>query len=175
MKTAIISLILILITVQAGSQGTFLWGNGSAPTRLSKLDGPLAGRGIWGQFLAGESPEVLVPLEMSTEHLRDGLVLSLGEVSVPGIAPRETAYFQFVAWDGRVWGQDLNSVPENQLGRTDIVPLLLAGHLLDFPIEPIFSQSAIVPPIPEPSTVALLLLGTWFGLISLCWFRHCLN
>lgn len=156
------------------AQGTFLWRNDTAPTRLHSIDGPLAGPGIWGQMLAGATPVDLFPLEMSTEHVRDGLVsFVLGEVAVPGLECRQTAYIQFVAWDGECWGTDLSQVPESQLGYTDTVPVILAGCFLDVATAPRFTQPAVVPPIPEPSTMALLLLAAGMAFLSTRRLREC--
>lgn len=79
-------------------------------------------------------------------------------VEVPGIPCGEYAYIQMVAWNGAYWGTALENVPLNQLGQTDIL-----RHPLSCGTDPVaaprFTQPAIVPPIPEPSTALLGLLG----------------
>ena len=169
MKMLIMLGIAGLLTVRSPAQGTFLWGNASAPTRLYRLDGPLAGPGILGQMLAGPNPDSLSPVGVAMDHLPDGRVLSPGIVSVPDVPCLETAYFQFVAWDGRVWGNDLALVPDGQLGRTDVVPLTLSGendpNCSGFPtFAPRFTRPAVVPPVPEPSIGLLLGLGAFWTL-----------
>ena len=179
MKRMIAILIVGLVPLQASAQGTFVWSNPTAPTRLYKLDGPLAGTGIWGQMLVGTDAGNVMPLGIATEHIRignrsTGIVSGLGNgiVSVPGIECRQFTYIQFVAWDGEAWGTDLEFVPEHQLGRTDIVSHLLAGCLGDPETAPRFTQPAMVPPIPEPSTMALLLLAGGAAIISTRRFRR---
>ncbi len=167
MKTIIVLMTVILLTVQVLAQGTFLLSNGSAPTRLYDIDGPFAGPGILGQMLAGPAPESLSPVGMPLDHLSDGWIFSPGIVVVPGVPCLETAYFQFVAWDGRVWGSDSSLVPDNQIGRTDVVPLTLSGagdpNCSGFPTSaPYFTRPAVVPAVPEPSTWVLLALGVFW-------------
>jgi hypothetical protein len=62
-----------------------------------------------------------------------------------------------VAWDSTQWGNSLDDVPAEYLGRTPII-----SHFFTFPFQtafaPQFGQGAILP-IPEPSTWALMVLG----------------
>jgi hypothetical protein len=51
----------------------------------------------------------------------------------------------------------LDAVPLDQLGKTDIVPVILSGFSAPHHA-PAFTQPAIVPPIPEPSTTIFCLL-----------------
>jgi len=64
---------------------------------------------------------------------------------------------QLVAWDSLLWGTSLGNVPLDQLGRTDIIQVLLAFPF-DSPSAVYFNQPAIVP-VPEPTGFALLALG----------------
>jgi hypothetical protein len=85
------------------------------------------------------------------------------EITLPGIPCRERAFVQMVAWDATLWGTSLAGVPPDQLGHTDITSIFL--DCSPRPISaPFFSQPAIVP-VPEPSVVALGLLGA--GLLFL--------
>jgi hypothetical protein len=161
MKAVLLTLIVSFagVRVPAGyAQGTFLFDNGFAPTRLGSIDGPLAGRGIWAQMLVGRTSEDLQPIFIPLEHRADGFVGGLVRVTVDGIACQEIAYIQMVAWDGRYWGTTLENVPVDQLGRTDIVPHPLSGCYGLPALAPDFTQPAIVPPIPEPSTTLFCLL-----------------
>ena len=155
------------IALQAYSQGSFLFLNDDAPTRLGSLAGPLAGRGIWAQALVGLRPESLVPLGISTEHRGAGEGWIEGSIDpvnidVPFANPWGggwgSVFVQMAAWDGRVWGTDFGRVPPSQLGHTDAVVVLL-----DRPpgpgYSPIFTQPAVVPPVPEPATLSLAALG----------------
>jgi len=65
--------------------GYFIFSNFTVPTHLGSADGPLAGPGIWAQMLLGESPDSLVPVGSSKEHLRAGWVVGDYEF-VPGQA-----------------------------------------------------------------------------------------
>ena len=158
MKTAIFTTAYSMVMLaQACGQGLFLGANTSARTRIGSIDGPFAGPGIWGQFLAGSNPASMFPVGLTREHSGMGF-FSSGEVAVPGIPGGSFAFVQMVAWDGTAWGSTLAAVPADQLGRTDIVP-----EYLSTPIQPIFAphftQPAVVPPIPEPSLWALGLVG----------------
>ena len=118
---------------------------------------PFAGAGIFGQALVGTNTESLTPVGFAVEHGGQNGYVSARLVSVPGIEGATLVYIQMVAWNGLQWGTTLDGVPENQLGRTDIVT-----HYLSYSFQPSFApqftQGAIVP-IPEPSTVALAVLG----------------
>ncbi len=146
----------LLTGVQAYSQGLFYVHNGSAPTRMWSIDGPLAGPGIWGQMLAGPTADSLAAVGVPLEHSVRGIIAD-GVVEVPGVPALTFASVQMVAWDGTLWGTNLSGVPQDQLGRTDAVAVLLT-----YPIEPqfapVFTQPAIVP-VPEPSVLALTLLA----------------
>ena len=155
-----------LLALAAHGQA-FLFYNLDAPTRLGSIDGPLAGPGIWAQMLVGRTPDALAPIWMPLEHGTDGLVGGLLPVYVEGFACWEPAYVQMVAWNGVYWGTVLENVPLDQLGRTDIVRHWLTG-CYGLPVfGPRFTQPAIVPPIPEPSTTLLGLLGG--GLLLAGW------
>lgn len=139
------------------SQGRILLSNVVKPTRLYTVDGPLAGPGIWGQFFLGESPETLTPFLTPVEHGTLGFVY-LGEVEVPNRAPGTGVSVQFWAWDGAVWGTEVQNVPMNQIGMTDTIRYLLAFGT-GFIEHPEFTRPAVVPPVPEPSMWVLVLAG----------------
>lgn len=138
------------------AQGRFNMYNVSVPTRLGSLDGPLAGRAIWAQAVAGPSPTELVPVGVAVEHLTNGIVAG-GWMSVPTVPCNTDGYVQLVAWDGRLWGTSFAGVPPDQLGRTDIVQIRMWCD--PYPVAtPPWTHPAVVP-IPEPSIAALLGLG----------------
>jgi hypothetical protein len=149
--------VLFLTSSQSYSQGRIFLSLSLSPTHVGSIDGPRAGPGIWGQFLVGENLNELMPLADSIEHHGNGHFRSF-EAIVPNIPPGNYAFVQFLAWDGTVWGTDFSLVPENQFGRTDAVLYGLGNG--NFPAGvPLFTQSAVVPPVPEPSTWALMVLG----------------
>jgi PEP-CTERM motif len=144
-------------------QGRILLTNGRAPTHLGSIDGPLAGPGIWGQFILGETTDELLPIAGPVEHIGNGVVHEFS-ATAPDIPPFTFVYVQFLAWDGTLWGTDFDLVPENQFGRTDAVRYYLLNDLLPLGV-PQFTQSAVVPPIPEPTTWILLVFG-FMGLVT---------
>ena len=174
MKRPLLLVALLLWTACGGhAQGQFDFDNAYALTHLSSIDGPLAGTGIWAQMLAGAGPGALAPVGMPAEHF--GILgvpsgrVSAGTLFVPGILPGQTAFVEMLAWDGSRWGTVLSGVPSDQLGMTDVVPVVLTGPLGHPPPLPHFTQSAIVP-VPEPSTLAIaVILG--FGALLLCRVR----
>ena len=165
-----IKLIMLAGTLLVGTlfgygQGTFIAYNGGPPTRVGSADGPLANSDYYGQFLVGTTPDALLPVGLPSPHYEGRI--GAGTVAVPGIACREPAYIQMVAWDGVYWGTVLENVPPEQLGRTDIARVWLSG-CYGLPVSaPAFTQPAIVPLIPEPSTTLLGLLGG--GLLFAAW------
>ena len=156
-KLSILCGALVLSALLGYSQGTFIAYNGGPPTRVGTADGPLANWDYYGQFLAGATPDTLLPVYVSLAHY-DGHVGPV-TVAVPGVPCRSYAYVQMVAWNVRYWGRALENVPLDQLGRTDIVQRGLAGCDALSPAAPRFTQPAIVPPIPEPSTAMLGLVA----------------
>lgn len=163
MQAFIISLILF-VPFFGFSQGMFLFSNVRAPTRIGAVDGPLAGPGIWAQMLVGTNSESLTPVALPREHRGNGFVSGFTTITVPDIDGGTLAYVQMWAWDGARWGTSLAGVPNDQLGKTDIVPIFLTFSF-DPQFAPLFNQSAIVP-IPEPSAFALTVVGAgvlWFA------------
>ena len=167
MKNYILFTVLwICASASSNGQGVFQGVNGFAPTRLGSLDGPIAGTNIVGQMLGGPSPSSLQPVGPSAYHGTNGL-WSVGlQITVPNVPVYEFAYVQLLAWDSTYWGTSLPGVPSDQLGRTDIVTVFLTtGMFPDVVHAPRFTMSAIVPVIPEPSALALAIIG--FGLLAL--------
>ena len=160
MKTFLLSVACVLtITLNVTAQGEFAACN-RVPTRIGSIDGPLAGPSHWGQFFVGRTPDSLSPVAAPRPHddsVVEGVVSCL-IVEVDGILGGERAFVQMAAWDGAVWGIAFAEVPENQLGWTDVVSVKLT-----IPLEPDapppFTQPAIIPPVPEPSTLALGLVA----------------
>lgn len=158
MKLILTILGTFFLTLNLGySQGRIQLALARAPTHVGSVNGPLAGRGIWGQFILGENLDDLKPIADPVEHFANGVFHEFQAV-VPDIPPWTLVYVQFLAWDGTVWGTEFNLVPEDQFGRTDAVPYQL-GHDFSPLGVPQFTQSAVVPPIPEPSTWLLVILG----------------
>src|SRR6266849_7596173 len=115
---------LVLLAPTSYSQGVFTFYNPTAPTRVGSIDGPLAGTNILAQMLVGLTPASLAPVGVPVAHSAapgyEGLVFG-GIVQVPNVPVCSVAYVEMVAWDVRLWGQSLTSVPSSQLGMTDTV------------------------------------------------------
>ena len=167
MNTRILILLVCVAAHSSFAQGVFLFSNGSTATRIGAADGPLAGPGYWAQMLAGPTNDSLSPVGMPLQHGANGRVGGVAPTIVPNVPPYSYAFVQMVAWNGTLWGTALGDVPSDQLGRTDIVPAFLtSGEFPDVTFAPRFTQPAIVP-VPEPSTWALLALGT-----AVLWCAH---
>ena len=154
----------VLFASNGRPQGWFYFSNiGYARTHVGSIDGPLAGANIWAQMLAGSAPDALAPVAVPAQHLvfpsgPTGWV-NAGAFTVPGIPGDHTAYMEMVVWDGTRWGTTFSAVPRDQLGMTDVVPLVLYGTFgCCGPPAPPFMQSAIVP-VPEPTTLAIGILA----------------
>jgi hypothetical protein len=161
-KMSLVAVMALLVALSGRPQGLFDFDNAYALTHIGSINGPLAGIGIWAQMLAGASVDGLQPVGKPAEHfdilaVPSGRVKG-GSVTVPGIVPGQIAYVEMLAWDGARWGTVLSVVPTDQLGMTDVVPVVLAGLLGHPPPPPFFTQSAIVP-VPEPSTLALAVIA----------------
>ena len=160
-----LSLLILLILwspLEGYTQGWFLLLNYTAPTRIGSIDGPLAGAGIWAQALGGFAEDSLTPIGVPVEHDTGGFVNE--EITVPWAPRGNTIFVQMLVWDGGAWGTSFVSVPTDQFGQTDIVQVFLSGPLEAGDI-PEFTQSAIVPPIPEPSEIVMAILGAALFLI----------
>ena len=151
-----ISLIFLSFLSVAQAQGTFLFVNRGARTRIGSIDGPYAGPDILGQMLIGLTPDSLSPVGVAWPHRDDGGIFG-GTVTVPGIPGNTYVFAQMVAWDQTLWGSSLSEVPLQVRGYTDVVPLYL-NLVIDPPDSPQFNQPAIVP-VPEPAAWALLALA----------------
>ncbi len=151
-----IVLVASFLQVRGLGQETLWFSNVNAYTRIGSETGPFAGPTILAQLLIGRTVDSLAPVGETATH-RDGFVRG-PVLTVPGISYYEIAQVQMVVWDGSLWGPSLAGVPADQFGKTDIVPVKLGNPLLGVPPYPEFKQAAVVP-IPEPSTLALAVLG----------------
>ncbi len=144
-------------------QGVFTFWNPGAPTYVGVWGGPLAGPGIWAQALVGLTTNSLSPLGLPEEHGLNGLVWGQS-IGVPDAPFYSYVQVQMAVWDGTVSETNYANVPANRIGFTDIVPVEVVRptDLTDF--SPHFSQSAVVPLIPEPSTFLLLFLTGCVGI-----------
>ncbi len=174
-----IALLASGVAVAQGTAGTLSFCNASAPTRLGSAGGPLAGSAHFAQLLVGSAPDSLAPatgqflttrLPISPlSHLPEsGLIGNFDVLLCPWVVldnfeAGETVYVQIAAWNAAVWGETFAAVPATQVGRTDVVPVLLSLYTQPAP-RPKFTKPAIIPAVPEPSaflleSLAIALLG----------------
>lgn len=143
----------------ARAQYDFYFINYTALTHIGSLDGPFAGPDIWAQAFAGATPEDLQLVGSPAQHSRGSGLVWGGLLTVPEADFFGTAYVQMYVWDGVMWGTDFSQVPAEWLGSTDVGTVSLGGLYGPPPGTPRFFESAIVPVVPEPSTVALAVIG----------------
>jgi hypothetical protein len=146
----------LCLSLTADGQGTFRFFNPGAPTLL--YNGQTAGPGIWGQALVGLTNDSLTPLGLPAQHRTNGIIYPQS-IGVPFAPDYTYVEVQMAVWDGTIWGTDFANVPASQLGFTDIVPVLVISVWAPNEHSRFFTQSAIVPLVPEPTVVALALAG----------------
>ncbi len=148
--------------------------NQESPTHLGSIDGPLAGPNIYAEFFVGDTANNLTPVLPAVAHEGNpdrGFVIG-PSYTVPGHSGHEIGvmvYVQMGVWDSTYWGKTFSSVPNAQVGFTDIVPVELNYIGSTRPLNyPIFNTWPVVPAIPEPNIIGLLAIG---GLV-LAWVRN---
>jgi hypothetical protein len=160
--------ILLSMPLHGRSQGVFWFWNPGAPTYLLMLGGQLAGPDIWGQALIGTMPDSLSPVGFPRDHRANGLLPQIG-LGTPYDA-YTIVQVQMAVWDGTIWGTNFATVPTNQFGFTDIVPVELVQGTDLLYYSPQFTIPAVVPPVPEPSQFVLAGAGilAWFWIRGRC-------
>jgi hypothetical protein len=146
----------LLCACASNGQGVFTFYNPAAPTLLH--NGGIAGPGIWGQALVGVASNSLSPVGLPAQHQANG-ILQPQLVSVTTAPFYTYVQVQMAVWDGAIWGPDFASVPANQLGFTDIVPVFLVLPADPTYDHPHFMRPAVVPLVPEPSVGVLAFAG----------------
>lgn len=138
----------------------------------------LGGSGQWGQLLGGTSADALTPIGAPTEFLLGGGapsgVLRGGTVTIDGV-PGGSAYFIAVAaWDATIAGADYASASAAGVGFgvSETLSVSLggapAGGGAPLPPPQINGFANFTVPVPEPSTIALGILGG----LALMFFRR---
>ena len=138
--------------------------NEDARTRLSSMDGPLAGMDIFVYAFAGFTPLSLQPVPPNVgQHFQDLEGNPTGFFVlyplIPFIPQGTPGFAQVVAWDGSIWGSDITKVPESQLGYSEVVPFPPDRGRPGPPPALLLTKPIIVPAIPEPQTWVLLAIG----------------
>lgn len=155
MKKTLVAALLALATVGAYAQGTVNFANvgGGVNAPVSGPNG-LLGAGFSAQLYAGASADSLAAVGAPANFLANGL-FSGGARTITGVAGGATAWIRVDAMsaDGSLTGSsNVFSVTAGGAGTPPSPPSSLTGLQS-------FSVSAAGPVIPEPSTVALALLG----------------
>jgi hypothetical protein len=173
MKKLIITLAALTVTVAAYGQGAVTFNNrvtGVVDARVMLPDGKGAGAGFTAQLIggpAGTAVDKLVALTPSTTFRENAAGTAQGyvnavDVTVPGVAAGSQATLVMRAYNGSDYASSAlkgqSAAITIALGGGTLPPANLAG-LQGFSI----SGSAVV--IPEPSTIALGVLGAALLLI----------
>lgn len=169
MKKLIIAAVALLVTVATYAQGEVNFNNrvtGVVDARITFADGPNAGQGVGAgytaQLFGGAQTSVegnLVALTPSTTFRTSsagamGYVTGI-TVAVPGVGSGLTGTLQMRVFDSA----------GAQVGKSNLIDLQLGGGTLP-PSNLAGLQAFTVPVVPEPSTIALAILGG-IGLLAI--------
>lgn len=171
MKKILIAICMLAMVGPAFAQGSvnflnYNTANGvNGRVRLDTLSGAYIGATYLGQIFAGSSAGSLAPIgspvafRNNTSGVGTGII-SAGELAIPGIAAGSPAFIQLRAWEaagGATW--DAASVnPAARVGQSATITVTLGGGTLPPAYLAGLAEFAVVP-VPEPSTIALGLLG----------------
>ena len=159
MKKLIIALATIMVTAVAYGQGTVQLNNrivGTVDARILLPDGSGAGAGFTAQLWGGPAGGALAPLSPTTDFRTSsanamGYVNSVN-VTVPGVGAGTAASLQLAAFDGADLGSSLVS------GTSGTIDVVLGGGALP-PAALAGLSGFTLTAVPEPSTIALAVLG----------------
>jgi len=163
MKKLILTLAAVMVSVAAFAQGLITFNNRVGTTingRATFADGPNAGQGVGAgytaQLFGGVDANSLTPL-LPTTDFRTSSAAAQGfvnakDVTVPGILPGAKATVVMRVFDPSGAGVGESLPISITLGGGTLPPANLEG------IAP-FTVSGGTPIIPEPSTIALAVLG----------------
>jgi hypothetical protein len=161
MKKLLVTLTAVLISASTFGQGTILFNNRTGPidAPVSRQDGTGAGAGVTAQLFlsSGGTFTALTPsTTFRTTSAAAAFYVTQATVSVPGIAPGQSATVVMRAWEGASYDSALVKGESNPVtvtlggtpagGGAPLPDALLTG-LQGFTL------------VPEPSTIALGLLG----------------
>jgi hypothetical protein len=159
MKKLLIVAICVAGVLSAQAQGliNFLNISGSVTT----VSGALAAGETLGQLWAGTAADSLAAVGDPLAFVGGGTING-GEVAIPGVAGGSTAFVQLRAWDAASGADYASATIKGESNVATSPALKTAGALLPAPfLNTDAFQLADVggPVIPEPSTVALAILG----------------
>ncbi len=169
MKKLLVTLAAVLVSVSTYGQGTFLFNTfipGTVDARVSRPDGTGAGAGITAQMFLRTGTEgsytytALAPTaQFRTTSATAAYYIQppAAAVAVPGVAAGSQATLVYRAWEGASYDASLLR------GESAALTITLGGTpptgapLPDTPLAGLQGFNLVV--IPEPSTLALGLLG----------------
>jgi len=166
------SLAVLFFTASSFSQGTIIFNNrtpsGDAP--ISRWDGTGAGAGYTAQLYLVGAGGALTPLTPTTTFRNTSaaaafFINDINPFRVEGVLPGQSATFRFVVWETSAGSYENAVATGAAYGRspTDVTVAQLGGIPAGgAPIPPPALNGLIgftVPIIPEPSSIALGLLG----------------
>jgi len=120
------------------------------------------GAAFFAQLYAGPTADSLTAVATPVHFVAAGGYFNGGEVAIPTVGQNKTAFFQVKVWDGstgaatfeaykgQMWG--VSNISSTTTGGNDVAPPATAGNMLGL-------QKIAVGQVPEPSTIALGLLG----------------
>ena len=176
MKKAIITLCSLLVAAGAFAQGTVLFQNrvtGTLDAPVTVAGGALAtGPQYVAQLLAGPSAAALAPIG-SPLAFRTGAAAGFftgGALTVDSIPAQSVGFFQVVAWDTTVGATYAAAVASGLggVGQSAVFQNKTGGGVPPLPAEilvggangsPVFAAFSIPGVIPEPSVLALGVIG----------------
>jgi len=162
MKKTLIALAALMISVAAYGQGAVVFNNRvgtSVVAPVSRPNGAGAGAGVQAQLFLVGAGGALTPLTPATTFRTGSAAVEFFvngvDVTIPTIAPGNPATLRMRAWEGAAGSSYDASLLRGQ--SNDITVTLGGGTLPPANLVGLTGFSLVV--IPEPSTIALGLLG----------------
>lgn len=162
MKKTIMAIICAAATVGAYAQGTIAFQNiGGGVNAPVTMDGTGVGTDFMAQLYAGSDAASLAAVGSPVAFAGNGF-FSGGTLNIPGVAPGATGTFQVRAWDSASGGSfEAATAAAGIVGESNVFQNDTGGAGAP-PGPPGFLtnlQGFSVAPVPEPTTIALGLIG----------------
>lgn len=168
MKKLLLIAACMVATVAAFAQGQIVVANSAAVNGVranvtTDTGTPLTGANFWAQVYAGPSADSLTA-QGTAVNFRTGAnagLISAQTLSVASVAPGAGAFVQLKAWEGAAGSTYESSVGKTATGFSNIVGPFVSGGAGSPPSTPpnVTGLQSFAIVIPEPSTIALALLG----------------
>ncbi|MCC7373952.1 MAG: hypothetical protein IT581_04805 [Verrucomicrobiales bacterium] len=171
MKRIAFTLAALVVAVSAQAQGVVNFSTRAGPSVNAPVwyfgygspDWALADGRIVGQLYAAAPSETLAPVGVPTPFRSDagkGYITAGGNVVIPGVLPGGVAEIKLVAWASTLGTTYLDAVWKGQggVGESPVITITVGGGTLPAALLTGLQGFRIFP-VPEPSPVALGLLG----------------